>query len=173
MEKVILVDANNRAIGEMEKQEAHEKAELHRAVSVFIFNSNNQLLLQRRALSKYHSPGLWTNTACTHPRMGETNEQASIRRLKEEMDIEATTLTKIFDFIYKEELEHGLTEHELDHVFVGFSDVLPTPEPEEVCEYKYVEIDSILEQIQKAPTDYTVWFKQIIERVLNTFDNQS
>ncbi len=173
MEKVILVDANNRAIGEMEKQEAHEKAELHRAVSVFIFNSNNQLLLQRRALSKYHSPGLWTNTACTHPRMGETNEQASIRRLKEEMGIEATTLTKIFDFIYKEELEHGLTEHELDHVFVGFSDVLPTPEPEEVCEYKYVEIDSILEQIQKAPTDYTVWFKQIIERVLNTFDNQS
>lgn len=171
MEKVILVDINDRAIGEMEKQEAHEKALLHRAVSVFIFNSNNQLLLQRRALSKYHSPGLWTNTACTHPRVGESDEDAAIRRLKEEMGIGATKLTKIFDFVYKEELEHGLTEHEFDHVFIGFSDILPTPEPEEVCEFKYVEIDSILEQIQKAPTDYTVWFKRIIEKVLNSIDN--
>ena len=112
-ENVILVDENDNPLGEMEKLEAHQKALLHRAVSVFIFNSNNKLLLQKRALSKYHSPGLWTNTACTHPFPNEQNEAATIRRLKEEMGITLNHVTEIFHFIYKEQLEYGLTERRL------------------------------------------------------------
>lgn len=168
MEKVILVDLNDKALGEMEKMEAHQKAILHRAVSVFIFNSKKQLLLQKRALSKYHSPGLWTNTACTHPRPNESSINAASRRLNEEMGIKTNELTKLFDFVYKEQLDNELTEHEFDHVFIGFSDTLPTPDPSEVCDFKYVEKDEILEQIALSPQNYTVWFKKIIERVLNS-----
>ncbi len=172
MERVILVDTNDKAVGEMEKIEAHKKAKLHRAVSAFIFNSDKQMLLQRRALSKYHSPGLWTNTACTHPRPNENNKDAAIRRLNEEMGLKVDELTKVFDFIYKAKLDNELTEHELDHVFIGFSDAEPKPEPSEVCEFKYVEIDKILTQINNAPDDYTVWFKKIIERVLSSLPQQ-
>ncbi|MBN1184141.1 MAG: isopentenyl-diphosphate Delta-isomerase [Bacteroidales bacterium] len=167
MEKVILVDKNDLVVGEMEKMDAHIKAKLHRAVSVFIFNTDKQLLLQRRALSKYHSPGLWTNTACTHPRPNETNENAAIRRLREEMGIDESKLTKAFNFIYKEKLDNELTEYEFDHVFVGFSDATPVPEPNEVCEFKYVEAKTLLEDVKKSPQNYTVWFKKIIERVLH------
>ncbi|PVX49215.1 isopentenyl-diphosphate delta-isomerase [Balneicella halophila] len=166
MEKVILVDNKDNSIGEMEKIEAHSKALLHRAVSVFIFNSNNQLLLQKRALSKYHSPGLWTNTACTHPRPNENTKDAAIRRLQEEMGMSVDELTKTFDFVYKEKLDNELTEHELDHVFIGFSDNEPVPNASEVCEFKYVDKETILQQIQSYPNDYTVWFKKIIEQVL-------
>lgn len=169
-EKVILVDENDLPLGEMEKLEAHKTAQLHRAVSVFIFNTKSQLLLQKRALNKYHSPGLWTNTACTHPCPGESNENAAMRRLNEEMGIKHEKLTKVFDFIYKEQLDNDLTEHEFDYVFVGVSDDLPIPEPTEVCDFKYVDTDRILKQVSIAPEMYTVWFKKIIKRVLAEFN---
>lgn len=165
-EKVILVDLEDIPKGEMEKVEAHKKARLHRAVSVFIFNSKGQLLLQKRALNKYHSPGLWTNTACTHPRPNESNVNAATRRLNEEMGIKTIELTKLFDFIYKEKLDNDLTEYEFDHVFVGISDSMPNPEPTEVCDFIYVDAELILEQVRKTPNDFTVWFKKIIEKVL-------
>lgn len=165
-EKVILVDLEDNPKGEMEKVEAHKKARLHRAVSVFIFNSKGQLLLQKRALKKYHSPGLWTNTACTHPQPNESNVNAATRRLSEEMGIKTKELTKLFDFIYKEKLDNHLTEYEFDHVFVAISDSMPIPEPSEVCDYKYIDAELIIEQVRMAPNDYTVWFKKIIERVL-------
>ena len=123
LEKVILVDSADNAIGEMGKMEAHKRALLHRAVSVFIFNSKKELLLQKRALSKYHSSGLWTNTVCTHPYPDETVKDAAIRRLKEEMGL-VTDVHKIFDFIYKEKIDNELTEYEFDHVFIGFTDDL-------------------------------------------------
>jgi len=166
-EKVILIDSNDTVIGEMEKLEAHQKAQLHRAVSVFIFNSKGKLLLQKRAENKYHSPGLWTNTACTHPRPKERNEDAAARRLGEEMGVKHIKLTKLFDFIYKEEFNNGLTEYEFDHVFVGISDALPIPEPTEVCDFEYIDCESLLIQIQKNPDNYTVWFKKIINRVFS------
>ncbi len=165
-EKVILVDLEDIPTGEMEKVEAHKKVRLHRAVSIFIFNSKGQLLLQKRAINKYHSPGLWTNTACTHPRPNESNVNAATRRLNEEMGIKTNELTKLFDFIYKEKLDNNLTEYEFDHVFVAISDSMPIPEPSEVCDYKYVDTDLILKKIREKPDDYTVWFKKIIERVL-------
>lgn len=165
LEKVILVDENDNPIAEMEKIEAHKKAQLHRAVSLFVFDSNNKLLMQRRAISKYHSPGLWTNTACTHPFPNESNEDAVIRRLKEEMGISIKQVRKIFDFIYKEELGNGITEYEFDHVFVGFSDDLPVLNPDEVSDFDYVDLNVVLEQVKLSPQNYTVWFKKIIERV--------
>ncbi len=166
MEYVILVDDKDNVLGEMEKMEAHRKALLHRAVSVFIFNSDKQMLLQRRALSKYHSPGLWTNTACTHPRPNEESKDAAIRRLKEEMGLHINEPTEVFDFIYKAKFGNELTEYELDHVFIGFSDDLPIPETSEVCEFKYVDVDKIMLQIQENPENYTVWFKKVVERVI-------
>lgn len=168
---VILVDKNDRVIGEMEKIEAHEKALLHRAVSVFIFNTNGQLLLQKRAQCKYHSPGLWTNTACTHPQPDEANQDAAIRRLYEEMGIKDVALTKLFDFIYKEELDRGLTEYELDHVFIGISDKTPTPTPLEVSDFRYIYPQTLLKQMAAFPEKYTVWFKRIIERVIEESSN--
>lgn len=170
-EKVILVDTNDTVIGEMEKLEAHRKAKLHRAVSVFIFNSKGQLLLQKRALFKYHSPDLWTNTVCTHPRPDESIEYAAVRRLNEEMGIKNEKLTKIFDFIYKEQLDNDITEHEFDHVFVGISNDLPVPEPTEVSDFEYIDTSLLLAQIKSNPEKYTVWFKKIIERVLYEIQN--
>lgn len=167
IENVILVDSNDTVVGKMEKMEAHQKAQLHRAVSVFIFNSQGQLLLQKRAESKYHSPGLWTNTACTHPRPNESNENAAIRRLDEEMGVVNVKLTKLFDFTYKEDFDNGLTEYEFDHVFIGLSDDMPNPEPEEVCDYEYVECEELLAQIKNNPERFTIWFKKIIDRVVS------
>lgn len=169
IEKVILVDRNDNAIGEMEKLEAHQTAQLHRAVSVFIFNSKGRLLLQKRALHKYHSPGLWTNTACTHPQPNESTEAAAERRLYEEMGISQVKLTKIFDFIYKEKLDNELTEYELDHVFIGLSDAFPVPQPIEVSGFEYVEPKALLEQINSYPEKYTVWFKKIAQRVISEY----
>lgn len=161
---VILVDKEDKPMGTMEKMEAHRKAMLHRAVSVFIVNSKNQWLLQKRALDKYHSPGLWTNTACTHPFDGESNLEAANRRLHEEMGLSAN-LTEIFHFIYHEQLDHELSEHELDHVFIGLCDELPMPNPEEVAGYRYVDFAELHDDIQKSPDGYTVWFRKVFEKV--------
>lgn len=165
MEKVILVDQQDNPLGTMEKMEAHEKGVLHRAFSVFVFNAQQELMLQRRALSKYHSGGLWTNTCCSHPREGEEAIDAAHRRLVEEMGFDCK-LSKAFQFIYKAELDNELTEHELDHVFIGQFEGEVKINPEEVHEYKYVSIDDLVQDIQQHPETYTEWFKICLQEVL-------
>lgn len=164
-EYVILVDKNDNSIGTMEKMEAHIKAELHRAFSVFIFNSKGELLLQRRAAHKYHSPSLWTNTVCSHPRQGETAEGAAHRRIVEEMGMDCD-FKEVFCFLYKANVGQGLVEHEYDHVFIGTSDNIPEPNAEEVGEWKYMKIVDLLSDIDANPEDYTVWFKIALGEVL-------
>ena len=161
-EKVILVNEKDEPIGLMEKMEAHEKGLLHRAFSVFIFNSKQEVLLQQRAACKYHSPNLWTNTCCSHPRAGETNQQAGERRLQEEMGLQVP-LQEVFSFIYKAPFDNGLTEHEYDHVLIGYSDAQPQINPEEVASWKWLSLEAIKEDILQAPERYTAWFKIIFE----------
>jgi isopentenyl-diphosphate delta-isomerase len=164
-EKVVLVDKKDKSIGLMNKQEAHVKGVLHRAFSVFIFNSNNQLLLQQRAFSKYHSGGMWTNTCCSHPRDQESVIAAGKRRLEEEMGM-SCELTKVFDFIYKAKMENDLYEHEFDHVLFGYSDELPKLNKEEVESYKYKSLRDIQIEIVKTPELYTEWFKICFKEVV-------
>jgi isopentenyl-diphosphate delta-isomerase len=164
LEQVILVDDFDNEIGTMEKIEAHRKSVLHRAVSVFIVNNQGKWLLQRRAFDKYHSGGLWTNSCCTHPRPGETSVQAANRRLNEEMGISAE-LKEIFRFKYKNDLDNELTEHELDHVFIGFTNEKPNINTDEVAEWRYVSYKKLITEIMKHPSNYTVWFRRIVERV--------
>ncbi|MCH2234320.1 MAG: isopentenyl-diphosphate Delta-isomerase [Crocinitomicaceae bacterium] len=168
MEEVILVDTQDQEIGLMEKMEAHEKGLLHRAFSIFVFNDKNELLMQQRAKSKYHSGGLWTNTCCSHPRKGETLLDAGYRRLQEEMGFQ-TELNTHFSFIYKAELDNNLWEHELDHVLIGKYNDSPIPNPEEVEQWEYVDIDHLKEDIKARPEHYTEWFKIIFEKVSETF----
>ena len=164
MEKVILVDKHDQALGEMEKMEAHEKGLLHRAFSVFLFNERNELLLQKRAKSKYHSGGLWTNTCCSHPRSGETVLEAGHRRLQEELGISADLISQ-FSFIYKATLDNDLIEHELDHILIGKYEADPTPNPEEVEDWKYISIKAIEEDLNLNSDHYTIWFKVVFDRV--------
>ena len=161
-EKVILVNEKDEPIGLMGKMEAHEKGLLHRAFSVFVFNSKQEVLLQQRAACKYHSPNLWTNTCCSHPRAGETNQQAGERRLQEEMGLQVP-LQEVFSFIYKAPFDNGLTEHEYDHVLIGYSDAQPQINPEEVASWKWLSLEAIKEDILQAPERYTAWFKIIFE----------
>ncbi|GAC1531006.1 MAG: isopentenyl-diphosphate Delta-isomerase [Sediminibacterium sp.] len=157
MEQVILVDEQDRVLGTMEKMEAHEKALLHRAFSVFVFNSSGELLLQQRAMDKYHSGGLWTNTCCSHPRPDEDTRAAASRRLKEEMGFD-TTLRKAFDFIYRAEFSNRLTEHEFDHVYIGYYDGAVHPDTKEVAGYAYRSLPGIEAQMQTDPGLFTTWF---------------
>ena len=166
IEKVILVDENDQQVGLMEKIEAHEKALLHRAFSVFIFNDKNELMLQRRALSKYHSPGLWTNTCCSHQRDQETTLDAAKRRLMEEMGF-VTELEERFSFIYKAKFDNGLTEHEYDHVLAGTFNNVPNINKEEVEEWKWVALKDVKKDIGENPDNYTPWFKIIFEKFYN------
>ena len=161
-EQVILVNEKDEPIGLMGKMEAHEKGLLHRAFSVFVFNSKQEVLLQQRAACKYHSPNLWTNTCCSHPRAGETNQQAGERRLQEEMGLQVP-LQELFSFIYKAPFDNGLTEHEYDHVLIGYSDAQPQINPEEVASWKWLSLEAIKEDILQAPERYTAWFKIIFE----------
>lgn len=169
--QVILVDSNDHEIGSMEKQEAHLKGELHRAFSVFIFNSKNELLIHRRNPEKYHSGGLWTNTCCSHPRPGEETLNAAVRRLEEEMGMVAE-LEEIFAFSYKAEFPNGLIEHEFDHVFVGFSDLPPTPDTKEADAWCYVNSSTLLRDVESRPERYTPWFKICLEKVLSNVSKQ-
>ncbi|MEI6266057.1 MAG: isopentenyl-diphosphate Delta-isomerase [Sphingobacteriia bacterium] len=171
MEQVILVDDQDNPIGLMEKLEVHEKAILHRAFSVFIFNHQGELLLQQRALSKYHSAGLWTNTCCSHPRPDETTKAAANRRLLEEMGFE-TSLEKVFDFIYLANFDNGLTEHEFDHVFIGFYEGTILPNNAEVNSFKYISIEEIDTQLINTPDIYTEWFKIAYPKVKAWWDLQ-
>jgi isopentenyl-diphosphate delta-isomerase len=161
-EFVILVDEKDNQLGLMPKMEAHEKAVLHRAFSVFIFNSKGELMLQQRAAHKYHSPLLWTNTCCSHQRDGETNIEAGERRLVEEMGFK-TNLKEIFSFVYKAPFDNGLTEHELDHVMVGYFDGLPEINPEEVASFKWMSLEAVNADIKLHPNLYTAWFKIIFK----------
>ncbi len=162
-EKVILVDTKDNPIGLMPKIEAHEKALLHRAFSVFILNDRGEIMLQQRAADKYHSPLLWTNTCCSHQRDGETNIEAGKRRLMEEMGFE-TDLKEVFSFIYKAPFENGLTEHELDHVMIGRFNGAPKINPEEVANWMWMLPADIQDDISIYPQKYTAWFKIIFER---------
>ncbi|MDF2381411.1 isopentenyl-diphosphate Delta-isomerase [Nostoc ellipsosporum NOK] len=162
---VILVDEQDVELGTMEKMEAHRQAVLHRAFSIFIFNKKNELLLHQRALSKYHSGGLWTNTCCSHPFPGEKTEEAASRRLQEEMGFQ-TPLQHAFSFVYKAPFDNGLTEHEYDHVFIGTYEGTVSPDPAEVADYCYKPVDEIVQSMQTHPQRYTEWFKIALPRLV-------
>mgnify|MGYP000669175764 CR=1 FL=1 len=163
IEEVVLVNEKDEAVGTMEKMAAHEQAILHRAFSVFVFNTNGDLLMQQRAFSKYHSGGLWTNTCCSHPRPGEHVADAANRRLQEEMGF-VTQLNETTSFIYKAPFANGLTEHELDHIMVGRFDNSPNINLEEVVSWKWMSLGAIKSDIKLQPLIYTEWFKIIFEK---------
>lgn len=169
-EYVILVNEKDQEIGLMPKLEAHQKAVLHRAFSVFIFNSENELMLQQRASDKYHSPNLWTNTCCSHQRSGESNIQAGTRRLYEEMGF-TTSLKEITSFIYKAPFDNGLTEHELDHIMVGYYNEDPVINSDEVEDWKWMKIEDVKKDISLNPDLYTAWFKIIFKNFYNHLNN--
>lgn len=170
-EFVVLIDREDQPIGLMEKQQAHLAGLLHRAFSVFVFNSKGELLIHQRAAEKYHSPKLWTNTCCSHPRENETHEQAAHRRLKEEMGFDCAIEEK-FHFIYKAELEPGLFEHELDRVFTGFYEGEMNLNPEEVMDAKWISIEDLKKDMAENPDNYTVWFKIIFAEYLSKLKNE-
>lgn len=164
-EFVILVNEKDEEIGAMEKMQAHVSGRLHRALSVFIYNNEGKWLLHKRAEHKYHSAGLWTNTCCSHPRQGESTLEAAHRRLQEEMGM-SCMLDHRFSFIYKAELDHDLTEHELDHVFVGHSSEIPVPNKDEVSDWRYVTSDELKAEIERSPASFTEWFKIIYPKLI-------
>jgi len=167
-EKVVLVDKNDNQIGLMSKMEAHQKGTLHRAFSIFLFNSENQILLQKRSSNKYHSGGLWTNTCCSHPRDEESVIDAGNRRLFEEMGIK-TELKEAFNFIYKAELENGLIEHEYDHVLIGEFNGTPILNKDEAEDWKWISMEDVRKDIAENETDYTVWFVIAFEYFYKNF----
>ncbi|MGL4410654.1 MAG: isopentenyl-diphosphate Delta-isomerase [Bacteroidales bacterium] len=163
-DRVVLVDEYDNVIALCQKTEAHKRGVLHRAVSVFIINSSGEWLIQRRANEKYHSPGLWSNTCCTHPLPWESYHSAAMRALKKEMGM-VSEVEYLFDFIYKAELEGNMIEHELDHVFFGVSDDNPIVNENEVSQYRYIKQDELKSSIEKHPEMYTEWFKLVFDRV--------
>ena len=164
-EHVILVDPKGREIGTQEKMQAHRDGKLHSAFSIFIFNAVGELLLQKRARTKYHSGGLWTNTCCSHPRPGESYHSAARRRLNEEMGFDCE-LTGLFSFIYHAQLDNSLFEHELDHVFIGHYNGQPIPNLDEVDDWKWMNIRALKQDIRENPENYTYWFKLTLDRVV-------
>ena len=165
-EQVILVTPQNEEVGTMEKMEAHRTGVLHRAFSIFVFNEAQEMLIHKRAEHKYHSPGLWTNTCCSHPRPGETVMQAAERRLNEEMGFQCA-LNERFHFIYKADLEQNLIEHELDFVLTGIFAGTPQANAEEVSDWKFVSIEELMADVEACPEAYTVWFRIALPRVLS------
>lgn len=163
-ELLILVDKDDNQIGFLDKVSVHKSGVLHRAFSVFIFNSYGDLLLQQRALNKYHSPGLWSNSCCSHPHLNELTSVATHRRLAEEMGI-SCSMKFAFSFVYKAEFDNGLTEHEFDHVYFGISDDKPSPNHEEVNSWKYISIQNLKIDIVKTPEKYTEWLKICLPKV--------
>lgn len=163
-EQVVLVDADDRPVGIGGKQSVHVDGALHRAFSIFVFNRAGELLLQRRAGSKYHSAGLWTNTCCGHPRPSESLEAAAARRLQEEMGF-ACELERAFQFRYRAQLDNGLIEHEIDHVFLGRSDAEPRPNPEEVSDYSWRSPAHLSDDLARHPERYSYWLRHCFARV--------
>jgi len=165
-ENVILVDQNDNQVGIMEKLEAHQTGKLHRAFSIFVFNQNQELLIQKRADSKYHSGGLWTNTCCSHPRPDETLDEATHRKLQEEMGFDCR-LHHQFYFIYTADFENGLRENELDHVFFGRFEGPPKLNKEEACDWRFVDLMQLQKEIEENPTSFTAWLKIALPQVQN------
>jgi isopentenyl-diphosphate delta-isomerase len=170
-ERVVLVNEQDKAIGIEDKIRAHLLGVLHRAFSVFVINSAGQLLVQRRALTKYHSQGLWSNTCCGHPRPGETIAHASRRRLREEMGFESN-LNEVFSFVYRANLEDGLIENEYDHVLVGFFEGVPKPDPAEISEWRWLDTAGLSLDIKNHPENYTCWFRICFDRFLRSLHLQ-
>lgn len=169
---IILVNEQDEPVGTMEKMEVHRKALLHRAFSVFIFNSRGEMLLQQRALKKYHSAGLWTNACCSHPKPGDDTISAAETRLQYEMGF-GTPLTKIFEFTYQSAFDNGLTEYEFDHVFAGVYDGVIHPAKEEVNDYCFKTLDEIRESLQTHPSKYTTWFAIAFPLIEKWMEEQS
>lgn len=169
---MILVDREDNELGLMPKMEAHQKGVLHRAFSVFVLNGRKELMLQRRAADKYHSPLLWTNTCCSHQRPGESNVEAGKRRLMEEMGF-TVDLRDLFSFIYKAPFDNGLTEHELDHVLLGEYEGEPDINPAEVGDWKWMGLMEIREDMEINPNHYTAWFRIIFDKFYHYFDDNS
>ncbi len=164
---IILVDQNDQVIGQETKLKTHQEGRLHRAFSIFIFNSEKELLIQKRAKAKYHSPNLWSNTCCSHPKSGEDLLTTAHRRLKEEMGFDSE-LKEMFNFIYKIKFSNGLTEHEFDHVIVGKFDGTPKINPKEVSEFKWIGIKTLSKDIKKNPENYTYWLKMILPKLISS-----
>lgn len=164
-EQVVLVDESDKETGVAEKMEAHRQGLLHRAFSIFVFNDDGKLLLQKRALTKYHSGGLWSNTCCGHPRPGEPIREAARRRLNEEMGIDCDC-RELFGFIYRAELDHGLSEHEYDHVLAGSCSRDPRPAPEEACDWRWIAPGALQYDIHKRPEHYTYWLRRSLNTVM-------
>jgi len=171
-DEVILVNEHDDEIGFMPKLEAHQKGALHRAFSVFIFNSKGEVLLQQRAFGKYHSEGLWSNTCCSHPLPHESTQSGAFRRLQEEMGIQAP-LKFLYSFLYQVKLENGLTEHELDHVFWGTSDHEPIINTAEVSNYKYMSVKELKTELIQNPAKYTEWLKICFDSVSEKLNNNN
>ena len=169
--EVVLVDEQDQPVGSMEKMQAHVEGKLHRAFSVFIFNSRGEMLLQQRAAEKYHSGGLWTNACCSHPYPGEETAEAAKRRLKEELGFEAS-LVKVFDFVYKAGFANGLTEHEFDHVFTGLYEGQIDFNPEEVMDIAYRDMEQIRQSLSTDPQQYTAWFQLAFPRIENWWEGR-
>ncbi len=169
MEQVTLVDSKDQVIGTMDKLEAHKKAILHRAFSVLVYNSKGQMLLQKRAKTKYHSGGLWTNACCSHQWPKEDSMAAAKRRLMEEIGIDAQP-EFFYKFIYKAELDNNLTEYEYDHVFTCITDQQPKLDTREVEDFKYINMEDLYADIEENPEHYTVWFRMITERLKGSME---
>ena len=167
---VVLVNENDQVVGQMEKLKAHRLGILHRAISVFVFNYNHELLIQQRAFDKYHSRGLWSNSCCSHPYPDEDVVTAGERRLTEEMGM-SCVLEQLFHFTYFVELEEGLIENELDHVLIGWSNETPDINADEVCNYRWISIDELKHAIAEQPEQYTFWLKHIFEHYSEDFIN--
>ena len=168
MDSVILVDEFDNMLGTMEKMAAHRLGKLHRAFSVFIFNRKGQLLLQQRALDKYHSGGKWTNTCCSHPSPGEKTIDAANRRLGQEMGLKCK-LDHVFNFVYRADMLNGISEHEYDHVFVGICDDVPMPDPDEVAAYEYVNMNLLSKELKEIPERYTEWLKICFDQIMECY----
>lgn len=168
-EMIILVDNNDIEVGTIEKMEAHVEGKLHRAFSIFVFNSKGEMMLQRRALHKYHSGGLWTNTCCGHPNAGETLDEAVHRRLMQEMGFDCE-LKEIKSFLYYACLDNKLIEHEIDHIFLGYYDEEPIINKEEVEEWMWISLDNLRKEVEEHPDQFTYWFKVAMDEVLLPVD---
>lgn len=171
-DQIILVDEQDREIGTAGKLDAHRAGQRHRAFSIFVFNPAGQLLLQKRASKKYHSGGLWSNTCCSHPRPGASLEEEAHRRLKEEMGFECD-LQRIFSFEYRVQFENDLWENEIDHVFVGGYDGNPSPDPEEAEDWKWMDLEALVNDVKTNPESYSYWLRISIDQVLEYWVSQN
>ncbi|MDC0449099.1 isopentenyl-diphosphate Delta-isomerase [bacterium] len=170
MDDIILVNSKDEQIGTAEKMAAHKKAQLHRAFSIFVFNDQGQLMIQQRALDKYHCGGLWTNTTCSHPAPGEKVLEAAHKRLQEEMGFDCD-LEDLFTFEYKVEFDNGLTEHEMDHALIGIYNDDPKPNPQEANDWKWIDPDELKRDLEINPEKYTYWFKEALDKVVEYYQN--